>query len=292
MKILRNLIALLKVFLESTTNNIRLKSIKVLGVNVNDYGGNGAPVVFVHSFPLTSKMWDEQVVYFSDKYRVITYDTRGLGNSFTDDNVYSMEKMVNDFFHIINNLKLPKVHAVGLSMGGYMLLRAVIKDSERFNSMTLINTKADKDEDEEILKRSSQVIKIKSGGRDAYLKKLLPNLIPESKKVIFDKVKEIISSNTDEGICGNLLALSTRINTLNLVSEINVPVLLISGTEDTINPSDKMELLFSKFRENRNKSTFTSLLKMANCGHLCNMENPGEFNKFLEWFLKGIEINS
>ena len=261
-------------------------------MNVNDYGGTGAPVVFVHSFPLSSKMWNEQVVYFKEKYRVITYDTRGLGNSRTDDNVYSMEKMVNDFFHIINSLKLPKVHAVGLSMGGYMLLRAVIKDSERFYSMSLINTKADKDEDEEILKRSSQVIKIKSGGRDAYLKKLIPNLISENKKEVYEKVKEIINSNTDEGICGNLLALSTRINTLNLVSEINIPVLLISGTEDAINDSGKMQLLFSKFRENWNKSTLTSLLKMTYSGHLCNMENPEEFNKFLEWFLKGIEINS
>ena len=269
-----------------------MESIKVLGVNVNDYGGNGEPVVFVHSFPLTSKMWDEQVDYLRDKYRVITYDTRGLGNSCTYDNVYSMEKMVNDFFHIINKLKLPKVHAIGLSMGGYMLLRAVIKDSERIHSLTLINTKADKDEDEEILKRSSQVIKIKSGGRVAYLQKLLPKLIPESKQELFERIKAIINSNTDEGICGNLLALSTRINTLNLVSEINVPVLLISGTEDKINSSDKMEMLFSKFGESRNKRTLTSLLRMKECGHLCNMESPDEFNKILDWFLKGIEINS
>lgn len=269
-----------------------MKSIDVLGVNVNDYGGKGAPLIFVHSFPLSSKMWDEQVAYFNKKYRVITYDTRGLGKSSSDDNVYSMEKLVNDFFHIINRLKLSKVNAVGLSMGGYMLLRAVIKDAERFNSITLVNTKAEKDEDEEILRRSSHVIKIKSGGRDAYLNKLLPKLIPERNTVLSEKVKGIINNNTDEGICGNLLALSTRINTLNLVNQIDVSVLIISGTEDRINSPEKMDALFSKFCENRDKSTFTTLLKMTNCGHLCNMENPLEFNKILEWFLNGIEINS
>lgn len=265
---------------------------KVLGVHVNDYEGNGTPVVFVHSFPLTSKMWNEQVNYFQKKYRVITYDTRGLGESCTDDNVYSMEKMVNDFFHILNNLKLLKVHAVGLSMGGYILLRAVLKDSERFHSLSLINTKADKDEDEVLLKRSSQVIKIKSGGRDAYLKKLMPDLVSEENQDLYQRVTEIIMGNTDEGICGNLMALSTRINTINMINEINVPVCMISGTKDKINTSQSMDFLYEKFLQNSMKNTLTCILKMKNCGHLCNMEDPEQFNKFLGWFLNGIEINS
>ena len=129
-----------------------MNKVKVLGVNVNDYGGDGTPLIFLHSFPLSSEMWNKQVEYFKKKHRVITYDIRGLGESGTDDNVYSMEKMVNDFFHILNNLKIQKVHAVGLSMGGYILLRAVLKDSERLNSVTLVNTKADKDDDEVIIK--------------------------------------------------------------------------------------------------------------------------------------------
>lgn len=265
---------------------------KVLGVHVNDYGGSGTPLVFVHSFPLSSRMWDEQVNYFKDRYRVITYDIRGLGKSFTNDNVYSMEKMVNDFFHILNNLKLQKVHAVGLSMGGYILLRAVLKDSDRFHSLSLVNTKANKDEDDVLLKRSSQVIKIKSGGRDAYLKKLMPDLISAEKREIYDKVTEIIEENKDEGICGNLMALSTRINTMNSISEIDIPVLMISGTEDRINSYTDMDSLYNKFSENRDKKSLTCILKMDKCGHLCNMENPEQFNKFLGWFLNGIEINS
>ena len=265
---------------------------KVLGVHVNDNGGSGTPLVFVHSFPLSSEMWQEQVNYFRDKYRVITYDTRGLGKSYTEDNLYSMEKMVNDFFHILNNLKLAKVHAAGLSMGGYILLRAVLKEPERFHSLTLINTKADKDEDEVLLKRSSQVIKIKSGGRDAYLKKLMPNLVSEENKELYHTVSEIIKSNTDEGICGNLMALSTRINTINMINDINVPVCMLFGTEDRINPSIGMDLLYEKFLENRKKKSMTCILKMEKCGHLCNMENPLEFNKLLGWFINGIEIHS
>ena len=201
-------------------------------------------------------MWDKQVEYFKDKYRVITYDTRGLGESATDDNVYSMEKLVNDFFHILNSLKIQKVNACGLSMGGYILLRAVLKDYERFNSLILVNTKADKDDDEEILKRSSAVIKIKSGGRDAYLQKLLPKLISTANAEIGKIIREIVAGNTDEGICGNLLALSTRINTVKKLSELNTPLLLLTGIGDKIYSDTESENIFNHLKVNRKPPSY------------------------------------
>jgi pimeloyl-ACP methyl ester carboxylesterase len=269
-----------------------MKKTNVLGVSVNDYGGEGVPLVFVHSFPLSGRMWDKQVEYFRKRYRIITYDIRGLGESTTEDNVYSMEKLVNDFFHILNSLKVQKVNACGLSMGGYILLRAILKDPERFNSLILVNTKANKDEDDVILKRSSAVIKIQSGGREAYLQKLLPKLIPDNNPEIGRFVKDIISKNTNEGICGNLLALSTRISTIDKLQELNTPLLLLSGADDKINIDEESENMFKLIKEGRKHPLYTSLIKIKDCGHLCNLEKPEEFNKILEWFLKGIEIST
>lgn len=269
-----------------------MRKTKVLGVSVNDYEGEGIPLIFVHSFPLSGRMWEKQVEFFKDKYRVITYDIRGLGESSTEDNVYSMEKLVNDFFHILNNLKIQKVNACGLSMGGYILLRAILKDPERFNSLILVNTKANKDEDEIILKRSSAVIKIQSGGRDAYLQKLLPKLLSNSNQELETLINNIISGNTDEGICGNLLALSTRTNTIDKLQELNTPLLLLSGLDDKINSDEETENMFNLLKECNKHLSYTSLIKIKECGHLCNLEKPDEFNRILNWFLKGIEIST
>jgi len=269
-----------------------MKQTKVLGVNVNDYEGDGVPLIFVHSFPLSGRMWSEQVEYFRKKYRVITYDIRGLGDSSTDDNVYSMEKLVNDFFHILNNLKIRKVNACGLSMGGYILLRAVLKDHERINSLILVNTKTEKDDDDIILKRSSAVIKIKSGGRDAYLQKLLPKLMSNVNPEKENLIKEIVSNNTDEGICGNLLALSTRTNTMEKLSGLDTPLLLLSAMDDKINNHVEAENIYKYLKDKRKPASFTAMIKMKDCGHLCNLEKPLEFNKLVEWFLKGIEIST
>ncbi len=269
-----------------------MKETKVLGISVRDYGGDGIPLVFIHSFPLSSRMWEEQVDYFKEKHRIITYDIRGLGESACNENIYSMEKLVNDFFHILNSLKIQKVNACGLSMGGYILQRAILKDSERFNSLILVNTTPSKDEDETILKRSSAVIKIQSGGRDAFLNKLLPKLISLKNTGLDSFITDIVAANTDEGICGNLLALSTRTNTFDKLKDVKVPVLLLSGTNDQINNDEESDKLFKIFKSDREETIFTALIKLKDCGHLCNLEKPDEFNRILDWFLKGIEISS
>jgi len=58
-----------------------MKKHKFNELSIIDYEGKGFPLVFVHAFPLSSAMWIFQVNYFKDKYRIITYDTRGLGES-------------------------------------------------------------------------------------------------------------------------------------------------------------------------------------------------------------------
>jgi 3-oxoadipate enol-lactonase len=40
--------------------------------------GAGLPVIFLHAFPLSQRMWDEQVTALSRTNRVITFDWRGF----------------------------------------------------------------------------------------------------------------------------------------------------------------------------------------------------------------------
>jgi non-heme chloroperoxidase len=54
-------------------------------VNIDIYYedlGTGQPVVLIHGFPLNGHSWEKQVlVLLNERYRVITYDRRGFGNS-------------------------------------------------------------------------------------------------------------------------------------------------------------------------------------------------------------------
>ena len=265
-----------------------MNNFKLNGLNITDYEGNGEPIIFVHAFPLCNRMWDEQVNFFKNKYRVITYDIRGLGYSNEiEDYQFTMEDLVNDFFDIIDHLKLEKVNACGLSMGGYILLRALIRDQSRFSSVILADTKSENDSNENLIARSNSIMKIKAGGKDEFIDGFLKKLLSESgyrNRNSREFVRMIMSWMDVKGLCANLIAIATRTNTFYQLKEISIPALIIVGKKDEVTP------VINSF--NLKEGLANSVFKVIeDAGHLSNIEKPAEFNKAIEEFLTNLNLN-
>ena len=255
------------------------------GLSITDYGGEGEPLIFIHAFPLCNRVWDRQVEYFKDKYRIITYDLRGLGYSTEfEDYQYMMENHVDDLFAIMDCLNIEKVHVCGLSMGGYITLRAVTKEPGRFLSVILADTRAEKDDDAGLLARSAMFNKVKSGGKDELKIEFTKKLLSEKsyqKDEIRSFVEMMISWQSEKGICGALISLATRTTTLVELEALEIPALIIVGDEDILTPPE--------FSERMHKALEGSTLKIiSSAGHLTCMEKPEEFNKAIEDFLTKI----
>lgn len=264
-----------------------MKNFKLNGLNITDYGGSGHPLIFIHAYPLCNRMWDEQVNYFKNQYRVITYDIRGLGYSNElEDYQFTMEELINDFFNIIDHLKLEKVNACGLSMGGYVLLRALVRDQSRFSSVILADTKSENDDNAALLARCETIIKIKSGNKDEFLDGFLKKLLSEKgykNKELRNFVRTMMSWMDVKGLCANMIAIATRTNTLYLLKEIKIPALIIVGREDIPTPVIHSFYLKEEFVN-------SSFKVIDNAGHLSNMEKPEEFNKSIEEFLEKLNL--
>lgn len=259
-----------------------MKTFKVNGISVNDHEGSGKPLVFIHAFPLCSRIWDEQVNFFKDKYRIITYDIRGLGYSNeTGDDQFTMEELVNDLFNILDHMKLDKVIACGLSVGGYILLRALVRDQKRFESVILSDTKSEAENNESILDRSEMILALKSGKRDEVLEGLLKKLISNKSyqnESLKSFVRTMMSWMDVKGITAVILAIATRTNTFFQLKNINIPAMIIAGKEDLLTPPINSFNLKNNLKNARMKI-------IPEVGHLSNMEAPEEFNKIIESFL-------
>lgn len=260
-----------------------MKNFKINGINVTDYEGNGPALIFIHAYPLCNRMWDEQVNFFKDSYRVITYDVRGLGYSNQLDNyIFTMEELVNDFFDIADNLKLDKFNACGLSLGGYIILRALVRDQERFISVILADTKSEGENNESLLSRSNNIIRIKSGKKEEFLDDFLNLLLSEEgykNEGIKSFVRTMMGWMDVNGLCSVMAAIATRTNILYQLKNIKIPALVIVGKKDVLTPV----LNSFNLKEGLSNSEF-KVIKDA--GHLSNIEKPVEFNKFAEEFLK------
>jgi non-heme chloroperoxidase len=90
--------------------------------------GSGSPVVLIHGWPLSGRSWEYQVPTLVDAgHRVITYDRRGVGNSFQPWDVYDYDTFAADLDALLTHLDLRDATLVGFSMGGGEVVRYIGK---------------------------------------------------------------------------------------------------------------------------------------------------------------------
>jgi non-heme chloroperoxidase len=81
--------------------------------------GSGKPVVLVHGWPLSHRMWESQIVALTDAgFRCIAYDRRGFGESGRPTGGYDYDTFASDLNDVITQLDLRDVALAGFSMGG------------------------------------------------------------------------------------------------------------------------------------------------------------------------------
>ena len=92
---------------------------------LEDYG-SGQPVILIHGWPLSHKMWEPQIETIVEAgYRCIAYDRRGFGESSKPWSGYDYDTMAEDLQSIIEALELDEVILVGFSMGGGEVARYI-----------------------------------------------------------------------------------------------------------------------------------------------------------------------
>jgi 3-oxoadipate enol-lactonase len=259
-----------------------MNELKINDLQVYDYEGEGLPLIFVHAFPLSSQMWKAQIEFFKNHFRVITYDVRGLGKSKTTNNQFTMEKYADDFLSIAGHLKLEKILACGVSMGGYILLRSYVKNPDLFGGLILADTRSERDDDAGLINRSNVITNIIEGKRNEFVSIFLTKLINKksyNNSGLRNFLEKIIKDNTDEGICGAQLAMETRTNAIDYLNTFDIPTLILVGEDDILTPLSCAETM--------NKLIPNSELKIIReSGHLSNLENPDTFNVYVFDFIR------
>ena len=245
-------------------------------------------ILFIHGFPYDHKMWDKQVSEFQSSYHCVTYDVRGLGDSAAGDGQFTMESFVDDVEEIINELNLDRPVLCGLSMGGYIALRAIERMSEwtpsgeeKFSGLILCDTKSEADNDDGKLKRAIGIKKINQAGVRAFVSDFVPNCFSESSINNLKEYKETLGrslNSSPAGVKGCLLAMVSRTDTTPYLSKIKIPALVICGEYDKLTPPEQMKSLADKIHGSQ-------FAIVPNSGHMTPIENPEFVNKTIHNFL-------
>jgi pimeloyl-ACP methyl ester carboxylesterase len=245
------------------------------------------PIVFVHGFPFDHLMWKNQIDEFSKEYFCVTYDIRGLGESPVGPGQYTIEMLVDDLEFIIDDLNLNKPVLCGLSMGGYISLRAVERMENKFNALILCDTKSSADDDEGKLKRAAFIKQIDKGYFEEFIESFVTNCFGEDfinkNRKEFEEVVDRSKKNNPLGVKGCLLAMAGRTDTTNYLSKISIPSLIICGEKDKLTPPEVMNQMENQIGQSK-------FVLIKNAGHMASIEDPETVNNAIKEFLDANEL--
>jgi 3-oxoadipate enol-lactonase len=268
--------------MQSTGYNIDVKANNITFC-YDDLGEGSIPVIFIHGFPFDKSMWHDQLDYLKLFHRVIAYDIRDFGKSTKDETEASIDLFAVDLMLFMDVLQIEKAIVCGLSMGGYIALKAVNKYPKRFVGLILCDTQCIADSAEQKSKRYKTIEQIYSGGLIDFAEGFIKNVFCENsftdKKELVEKTKNVVLYNSQHAIAEGLMAMAERRESCSSLSSISVPTFILCGKEDLLTPVTQ-----SQFMHENIKNSELKIIDKA--GHLSNMEQPDEFNKYLKDFLE------
>lgn len=245
--------------------------------------GQGIPLLFIHGFPLNSRMWEPQIRPLSNKTRALAPDLRGHGDSEPVDGPYSMGILADDCVSLLDALDIEQPAVVcGLSMGGYITLAMYRRHPDRIQGLILAATRAGADSPEGKANRDKAIAQAEKEGAAAIASSMLPKMMApktyESNPDLVEQVEKIMNRTSVPGIIGALEGMKQRPDSTPLLGKIDVPTLILHGENDQLIPAQEAQDMHIAIAH-------SSLHLMSDAGHLLNLEQPDRFNQAISEFI-------
>ncbi len=234
-------------------------------------------VVFVHGAGGSSTTWFKQIKAYKAHFNLLLVDLRGHGRSsnFLKEfiaNEYTFKDVTLDLLKVLDHLKIQSAHFVGMSLGTIIVRNLAELATERVNSMVLGGAIT------RLNIRSQILVKLGDLSKHIvpymWLYRLLAYIVmpqrsqKESRHLFIREAKKLCQKEFKRWFM-----LTTEVNPMMRYfhdKELPIPTLYLMG--------DKDYMFIAPVKEMVLKHKQSSLIEIQDCGHVCNIERPDEFN--------------
>lgn len=206
--------------------------------------GSGDPIIFSHCLLWNTTLYDAQVEALRAEYRCISYDHRGQGRSADHVcNEISVEMLVRDVVALIDHLKLPPVHFVGHSLGGFVGIMLAARHPELVRRLVLCSTSGDEEPSSALFRWHTLNFAGRIFSAKLLADAILPTIFPPEFLKNAErraKAREVLAANrrTAWRAVNGVINRPSQHSTL---ASIRTPTLVITSPHDTMRPPHEGE---------------------------------------------------
>ncbi|HEX7588195.1 MAG TPA: alpha/beta hydrolase, partial [Anaerolineae bacterium] len=219
---------------------------------------------FIHGFGGSAMQWEQQLVEFADKSRVIALDLRGHGSSDRPSGGYTLDGLLDDIEQVVEALHLPpRFVLLGHSFGGALAASYAVKHPDRVERMVLVSTSVD--------------FKLTPLLRLVFR---LPTALAEPFRAMFPKALAA-PAFVLKSMYHNAL---TKWNGEQILPQVQAPTLVILGHRDIVFTASAYDAVSDRLPN-------AQIAKIPVSAHLVQLERPDAVNRAIARFLGGAAVS-
>jgi 3-oxoadipate enol-lactonase len=223
------------------------------------------------SLGTTTELWDPNVGYWSDTFRLLRYNQRGRT---------SIMELGRDLLELLDEVGADRVSVCGLSLGGATAMWVAANAPERIDRLVLACTSARFSDPEPWLERAALV-------RERGLEPIADSIVarwftPAERPEVVARFRKLLVETPPEAYaacCEALAAWDFR----DRLDMIQAPTLVIAAAEDPSTPPEHAELLAREIPD-------AKLVVLTDAAHLANVEQADAFSKLVTKHLAPVEV--
>jgi pimeloyl-ACP methyl ester carboxylesterase len=248
-----------------------------------DDTGKVEVVLLLHGLGLDLRMWNDQVPVLAEHYRVVRMDLHGFGKSSPVTGPFSHGEIISQ---LLSHLEIERAHVVGLSYGGLIAAQFVQEYPNLARSLTLVDSDMSGIAWKSLGPSMGRIFGAGKTNVETAKELWIAHEFfdaARTRPAVLDRIKVMVSDYSGWLFAnvGAGLERKPRTPTADVLKDFNLPALVVVGEYDLPDFQDIADEVVKRLPGARK-------VVLQGVGHMCNMEDPPNFNRALLEFLLAV----
>jgi pimeloyl-ACP methyl ester carboxylesterase len=242
--------------------------------------GEGEPLLLIQGLGYARWGWDPVVPGLAERYRVVAFDNRGIGESDKPEGPYTTRQMAGDALQVLDEAGIDRAHVLGASLGGMIAQEVAVAAPKRVQKLVLCCTTPGGAETVPMPDVTVQLFAEAATLEPAVaLRRFVENALGSHPPAgLADELyRRRIEDPPDQA--GWQAQAAAGMTFAGAEAEISAATLIVTGTDDNVVDQRNSEVL-------RRRIPGARVERFPGAGHLFFWEQPAEFVRIVMEFLK------